>query len=66
MINSISDFLLELKDKEQELLKKYDILKHPGIIGDMYEGLTKSILDKSIFKGLNLHVCSGKIKNSKN
>lgn len=66
MINSIADFLLGLKDKEQELLKKYDIVKHPGIIGDMYEGLTKDILSKSIFKGLDIRIKSGKIKNSKN
>jgi hypothetical protein len=66
MINSVADFLLGLKDKEQELLKKYDIVKHPGIIGDMYEGLTKDILSKSIFKGLDIRITAGKIKNSKN
>lgn len=66
MIDTVSDLLLKLKDKEQELLKQYDIVKHPGIIGDMYEGLTKDILSKSIFKGLDLRVRAGKIKNSKN
>jgi len=66
MINTVSDLLLKLKDKEQVLLKQYDYVKHPGIIGDMYEGLTKEILSKSIFEGLNLHVRAGKIKNSKN
>lgn len=66
MIDTISDLLLKLKDKEQELLKKYNIVKHPGIIGDMYEGLTKDILSKSIFNGLDIQVRAGKIKNSKN
>jgi hypothetical protein len=66
MINSIADLLLGLKNKEQELLKKYDIVRHPGIIGDMYEGLTKDILSKSIFKGIDLRIVAGKIKNSKN
>jgi hypothetical protein len=64
MITTISDLLLGLKNKEQELLKKYDIVKHPGIIGDMYEGLTKEILQRSVFEGLDLHVRAGKIRNS--
>ncbi|MCD6011778.1 MAG: hypothetical protein K0Q79_1640 [Flavipsychrobacter sp.] len=66
MTRTVADFLLKLIDKEQELLKKYEIVQHPGIIGDMYEGLTKDILAKSIFQGINLNVRSGKIKNSKN
>lgn len=66
MINTISDLLLNFKEKEKSLLKKYDIVHHPGIIGDMYEGLTIDILDKTIFEGLDLHVRAGKIKNSKN
>lgn len=66
MISTVSDLLLTLKDREQELLKQYDIVKHPGIIGNMYEGLTKDILSKSIFKGLGLQVKAGKIRNSKN
>jgi len=66
MINTISDLLLAFKNKEQKLLKKYDIVKHPGLIGNMYEGLTKKILEKCIFQGLDLHISAGKIKNSKN
>jgi hypothetical protein len=66
MIDTVADFLLDLKNREQELLEKYDIIGHPGIIGDMYEGLTKEILGKSIFKGFDLHIRAGKIKNSKN
>ncbi|RNI22649.1 DUF6602 domain-containing protein [Rufibacter latericius] len=66
MINSVADLLNAFKEKELEALTKYEVVKHPGIIGDMYEGLTKEILDKSIFKDLGLKVCAGKIKNSKN
>src|SRR5690606_26598097 len=65
MINTVADLLNEFSHKEQELLKTYDIIKHPGIIGDMYEGLTKEILDKSIFEGLGLKVRAGKITSSK-
>ena len=65
MINTISDLLEAFLEKENDLLKKYDIVKHPGIIGDMYEGLTKEILNKSIFKNLDLHVKLEKFKIQK-
>lgn len=63
MINSLADLLLELKNKETEMLKKYDMLKHGPMIGDMYEGLTKSLLEKSIFNNMDIKVVSGKIIN---
>jgi len=66
MIKSVADLLKGFLEKETQLLESYKIVKHPGIIGDMYEGLTKEILDKSIFDGLDLRICAGKIKNSKN
>jgi len=66
MINTVSDLLLELKNKEVELLEKFDIIKHPGIIGSMYEGLTLNLLNQSLFENLDLRVCGGKIKNSNN
>lgn len=65
MINTIADLLLQIKEREIELIKKYEIIDHPVLIGDMYEGLTKEILSKAIFTALNIKVVSGKIKNSK-
>nr|MBL1146054.1 hypothetical protein [Bacteroidota bacterium]NOG58847.1 hypothetical protein [Bacteroidota bacterium] len=64
MIETVSDLLQKFKEKEVQLLKEYEIVKHPGLIGDMYEGLTKDILKKSLFKGLDLKVSSGKIRSS--
>jgi hypothetical protein len=64
MIRTVSDFLEELKKRGQELIKKYHIVNHPVLIGDMYEGLTQQILDKALFDGLNLKIVGGKIKNS--
>lgn len=64
MINNIADLLNSFKIQEQELLKKYGIIKHGPTIGDMYEGLTKDILEKGIFEGLNLKVVGGKIINN--
>ena len=65
MIRTVSDFLEELKTKSVELIKKYEVVDHPVLIGDMYEGLTQDLLNRSIFDGLNLKIVGGKIKNAK-
>ncbi|MUG85698.1 hypothetical protein GNP92_04945 [Paenibacillus timonensis] len=66
MITTLADLLLQLKNKETELLKKYDMLKHGPMIGDMFEGLTRNILERAIFKGLDIRVVTGKIVNDDN
>lgn len=58
-INTIADLLDEFLSAETEILNSQDI-KHPTTIGAMYEGLTETVLKKSLFEGLNLRV----IKNS--
>lgn len=65
MIRTISDLLLQIQDQESQILEKFSKIKHPSLIGSMYEGLSKKILEQSIFDGLNINVCSGKIQNSK-
>jgi hypothetical protein len=65
MIRTVADFLEELKVKGAELIKKYEVVDHPVLIGDMYEGLTQDLLNRSIFEGLNLKIVGGKIKNEK-
>jgi hypothetical protein len=40
-------------------------ISHPGIIGDMYEGLARHLLALVIPEGLDLHVSSGVITNSR-
>jgi hypothetical protein len=65
MIETLADFLQELLEKEQQVLSKQKI-KHRPTIGRMYEGLTSSILEKAIFKNLNLKLyTNGFIKNNK-
>jgi len=59
MITTIADLLNEFVLAETEILNKQNI-KHPTTIGTMFEGLTGTVLEKSIFSGLNLRV----IKNS--
>ncbi len=63
MIETVADLLLELKNREVDLFKKYDIISHAPTIGEMYEGLSKTILKQTIFKDLNLKVSSGFIIN---
>lgn len=67
MINSVADILLKLKGEEEkkitEFSGKYKSTLHPTIIGDMYEGIAKGLLEKAIFKGLDLKVTSGQITN---
>lgn len=60
---SVANLLEEFKKKGLADIDKFLCVKHGPMIGDMYEGLTKEIVGKSIFKGLDLHVVSGKITN---
>ncbi|WP_332275280.1 DUF6602 domain-containing protein [Bacillus velezensis] len=67
MINTVADMLLELKKTEEEKIKQFNKefvdLKHPTIVGDMFEGTAQKILEKSIFKDFDLRVVSGQIIN---
>lgn len=64
MINTVADFLHALIEKEKAILAKQPELNHAPMLGDMYEGLARQILNKAIFKGLNLRVVEGKIEDS--
>ncbi|MDX6748122.1 DUF6602 domain-containing protein [Polaribacter sp. PL03] len=64
MIKTIADFITKLKENGIELIDKDGDVKHPGLIGDMYEGLTNQMLNKAIFENLDLKVVSGKINNN--
>lgn len=63
MIETIHQLLVAMKDKGITEIEHYLNIGHNPTIGAMYEGLTKQLIDKTIFKGLNLRVASGKIKN---
>jgi hypothetical protein len=58
-ISTTADLINEFAKAEVDILNEQDI-KHPTTIGSMYEGLTAEILNRSIFRGLDLRV----IKNS--
>lgn len=64
MIRDIAELLECIRRKESELLKKYEI-KQPTIIGSMYEGLTKKLLNRALPSNMDLRVVSGLIVNKK-
>lgn len=63
MIKTFKDLLQDLKEKGIQEIEQYLNIGHNPTIGDMYEGLTKELMEKSIFEGLELSVVSGKIIN---
>jgi hypothetical protein len=58
MIETVGDFLEKLAQAEAAKLAASDI-KHPTVIGSMYEGLTRDILTRTIPPGLDLRVVDG-------
>lgn len=61
MIETVSQFLEEFKEKALKQIKEQDgDITHTVTVGDIHEGLTAEILNRSIFKGLNLRI----VKNS--
>ena len=66
MIQTVAELLQALMDKERETLPEFKEIQHPGIFGEMYEGLTQELLKRALFKGFDLRVVRGKVRNSKN
>ena len=57
MIETVSEFLEEFKKKGlDEIASKDGDITHTVTIGNMFEGLTSELLNRSIFKGLNLKI----------
>ncbi len=63
MITTVADFLQALIGKEKAKLAAEPVVNHGPTIGDMYEGLTRELLARSMFRGLNLHVVDGMIED---
>ena len=58
MITSFAEFLEQLQAKEAELLAA-EAVQHAPTIGDMYEGLTRELVERAIPKKLNLRLVDG-------
>lgn len=65
MIRTVEDLIKNLIEVGKSRIDDTAILHRPTI-GDMYEGLTKSVLEKAVFEGLNLNIVIGSfIQNKK-
>ena len=54
MIETVSDLLEQIRDKGiQQIIEKDSDVKHGPTIDNIYEGLTKEMLNKAVFKGLS-------------
>jgi hypothetical protein len=62
MIESVAQLLEELRIKELEALQRFGDVGHQGMIGSMYEGLTREILQGALFNQLDLRVVTGKVR----
>lgn len=57
MIETVSQFLEEFKNKGlKHIIKQDSDINHPVTIGNMFEGLTSELLNRAIFKGLDLRI----------
>jgi hypothetical protein len=57
MISTVSDFIEEFKKKALlKIIQNENDITHRPTIGNIFEGLTSSILNKAIFKDLNLKI----------
>lgn len=57
-LRMMADALKAIMDREKAILDEHEV-KHGPTIGDMYEGLTKSILERLNLSALGLKVVSG-------
>ncbi|WP_322864798.1 DUF6602 domain-containing protein (plasmid) [Aquicoccus sp. G2-2] len=58
MITSFAEFLEQLQDREAKVLAG-EAVKHAPTIGDMYEGLTRELIERAIPRELNLQLVDG-------
>lgn len=61
MIRTVSDFLVAVRDTALAEIDRSRPVGHPGMIGDMYEGLTRELLARSVFADFDLRVVQGKV-----
>ena len=54
VINTVKDLMDSLKEKGISEIEDFLYIKHGPTIGAMYEGLTKELMDKAIFKDVDL------------
>lgn len=64
MIRTVADLLHGIRERELAAISRTRPVGHGGMIGDMYEGLTRHLLDRMLFEGADLRVVEGKLRDS--
>jgi hypothetical protein len=64
MIRTVAEFLIGVRDQALIAMDGVRPINHAGMIGDMYEGLTRDLLERSVFEGLDLRIVQGKVLNA--
>lgn len=65
MIKTFGELLEKLVGAEKTKLAEFSLVKHPGLIGDMYEGLARHLAERALTPTADLRVVKGKITSSK-
>jgi hypothetical protein len=65
MIRTVGDLLRALITAEKDEMERLSVVGHPGIIGDMYEGLARDVTERTLLPVADLRVVNGKVRNSK-
>ena len=63
MIRTAADLFEELRQAELQVLREHHGIGHQGMIGDMYEGLASTLIERVIPAGVDLRVVRGKVRN---
>ena len=63
MIRTAADLFEELRRAELQVLREHHGIGHQGMIGDMYEGLASTLIERVIPAGVDLRVVRGKVRN---
>ncbi len=65
MIKTVGELLESLVQVEREKLAQFSFVNHPGLIGDMYEGLAREVAQRALAPAADLRVVKGKIRSSR-
>jgi hypothetical protein len=65
VLRTVGDLLQAVVEAERRKLAEYSYVNHPGLIGEMYEGLARHLAQRALAPPANLRVVKGKIRNSK-
>jgi hypothetical protein len=63
MIRTVGELLRALIAAEKKEMERLSVIGHPGIIGDMYEGLARDVTEHTLLPVADLRVIKGKAKN---